>query len=166
MERLEAVDSILIDLKTIELKFLRRLLEQGGRSDIANLSPNEKTPAAKRDRICKKLAAQGLVNYDSDVAKFTISPAGRMLLTLDTTSLPVTPDELTLLRGCRGSMAPGQLSSKIPMGDRQRLIRNLAERRMLKIRSVTIKEVWLTEIGRDFSAQQLSLSVVVDGVKR
>ena len=89
-----------------------------------------------------------------------------MLLTLDTTSLPVTPDELTLLRGCRGSMAPGQLSSKIPMGNSQRLIRAIWLSIMLKIRSVTIKEVRLTEIGRDFSAQQLSLSVVVDGVKR
>ena len=144
MERVEASE-----LKTIELKFLRKLLEQGGRSEIVHLSPNEKTPVVKRDRICKKLAAQGLVDYSGDVAKFTISPAGRMLLTLDTTSLPVTPDELTLLRACRGSMAPGQLSSKIPMGDRQRLIRGLAERKMLKIRSVAIKEVWLTAQGRD-----------------
>ena len=137
------------DLKTIELKFLRKLLEQGGRCKIANLSPNEKTPVAKRDRICKKLASQGLVDYSGDVAKFTISPAGRILLTLDTTSLPVTPDELNLLRACRGSMSPGQLSSKIPMSDRQRLIRGLADRKMLKIRSVAIKEVWLTAQGRD-----------------
>ena len=143
MDRLETVE-----LKTIELKFLRKLLEQGGRSDISNLSPNEKTPAAKRDRICKNLAALGLVAYDSEVARFTISPAGRVLLTLDTTSLPVTPDELNLLKACRGSMAPGQLSSKIPMCDRQRLIRALADRKMLKIRSVAIKEVWITSQGR------------------
>ena len=52
-----------IELKTIELKFLRKLLDRGGRSEIVHLSPNEKTPAAKRDRICKKLASQGLVNY-------------------------------------------------------------------------------------------------------
>jgi len=166
MERLEAVDSILIDLKTIELKFLRRLLEQGGRSDIANLSPNEKTPVVKRDRICKKLASQGLVNYTSEVARFTISPPGRVLLTLDTTSLPVTPDELNLLRACRGSMAPGQLSSKIPMGDRQRLIRNLANRRMLKIRSVVIKEVWLTAQGRDFFFCRSKNSIDLSSISR
>ena len=146
-----------VELKTIELKFLRKLLEQGGHSEIVHLSPNEKTPVAKRDRICKKLASQGLVDYSSDVAKFTISPAGRILLTLDTTSLPVTPDELHLLRACKGSMAPGQLSSKIPMGDRQRLIRTLAKRKMLKIRSVAIKEVWLTAQGRDVVSSQFKL---------
>ncbi|PZO19397.1 MAG: hypothetical protein DCF25_08495 [Leptolyngbya foveolarum] len=161
MASLEAVD-----LKTIELKFLRRLQEQGGRSGIANLSPNEKTPAAKRDRICKKLASLELVHYDSEVSRFTISPAGRVLLTLDTISLPVTPDELNLLKACKGSMAPDQLSSKIPMGDRQRLIRGLAERRMLKVRSVAIKEVWLTASGRDFLDQQLSIPVAVSGIKR
>lgn len=136
------------ELKTIEMKFLRKLSDCGGRSDISNLSPNEKTPKTKRDRICKKLASLNLVEYESEVAKFTISAAGRMLLTLDTTSLPVTPDELNLLRACRGSMAPGQLSSKIPAGDRQRLIRSLVERKMLKIRSVTIKDVWLTDRGQ------------------
>lgn len=153
-------------LKAIELKFLRKLLEQGGRIDIANLSPNEKTPATKRDRICEKLADIGLVNYDSEIARFTISPPGRVLLTLDTTSLPVTPDELNLLRACKGSMSPGQLISKIPVGDRQRLIRDLAERRMLKVRSVAIKEVWLTASGRDFLDQQLSIPVAVGGVRR
>ena len=161
MERLENTE-----LKTIELKFLWRLLEQGGRSEIVHLSPNEKTPVVKRDRICKKLASHGLVDYSGDVAKFTISPAGRMLLTLDTTSLPVTPDELNLLRGCRGSMAPGQLSSKIPMGDRQRLIRSLAERRMLKIRSVAIKEVWLTARGREFCLHQSENLVVLSNVSQ
>lgn len=158
MERVKAAE-----LKTIELKFLRKLLEQGGRSDISSIKPNEKTPATKRDRVCKKLASLGLVAYDSDVAKFTISAAGRMLLTLDTTSLPVTPDELNLLRACRGSMAPGQLSSKIPMSDRQRLIRELADRKMLKIRSVAIKEVWITNQGRDIISGQhkpVSLSSV------
>ena len=53
-------------------------------------------------------------------------------------------------------MAPGQLSSKIPMGDRQRLIRSLAERKMLKIRSVAIKEVWLTAQGRDILGGKLA----------
>ena len=142
-------------LRTIELKFLQKLLEQGGRSDIANIRPNEKTPAAQRDRICKKLASLELVAYDSEVAKFTISAAGRVLLTLDTTSLPVTPDELNLLRACKGSMAPGQLSSKIPMGDRQRLIRGLADRKMIKIRSVAIKQVWMTTKGKDMLSEQL-----------
>ena len=144
MERVEAAE-----LKTIELKFLRKLLEQGGRSDIADIKPNEKTPAAKRDRICKNLATLGLVAYNSEVARFTISPAGRVLLTLDTTSLPVTPDELRLLKACKGSMSPGQLSQKIPVCDRQRLIRVLADRKMLKIRSVAIKEVWMTAEGKD-----------------
>lgn len=161
MASLEAVD-----LKTIDLKFLRRLQEQGGRSDIANLSPNEKTPVGKRDRICKKLASLELVHYDSEVSRFTISPAGRVLLTLDTTSLPVTPDELNLLKACKGLMAPDQLSSKIPMGDRQRLIRGLVNRRMLKISSIAIKEVWLTAQGRDSLLRQSENLVVLSSVSQ
>ena len=60
MERLEAVNSILIDLKTIELKFLRRLLEQGGRSDIANLSPNRENACGEARSHLQEASCSGL----------------------------------------------------------------------------------------------------------
>lgn len=137
-------------LKTVELKFLLRLLDkENHRSQIADIKPNDKTPITQRDRICKTLAEKGLVNYSSVVSRFTISRFGKVLLSLDTTSLPVTPDELKLLRTCKGSMSPGQLSRKIPVNARQQLIHSLAARKLIKISSVEIKEVWLTELGKN-----------------
>ncbi len=137
-------------LRAVELKFLLRLLEKRNhRSQIVDIKPNEKTTAAQRDRICKALAKKGLIDYSSEVARFTISRFGKVLLSLDTTSLLVTPDELELLRNCKGAMFPGQLSRKIPASAHQQIIRNLAARKLVNISSVKIKEVWLTEQGKN-----------------
>lgn len=140
-----------MSLKAIELKFLLRLLGcENYCGKITALNPSSKTPTAERDRICQSLESKGLVEYSSEIAKFSIAPPGRTLLSLDTTSLPVTPDELKVLKVCKGTMTPGQLGQKIPVSDRQTLISNLAERRMLKIVKTTLKEVWLTPQGKQF----------------
>ncbi len=136
-------------LKTIELKFLLKLLGcEGYRGKITELSPNSKTKAAERNRICEALGADEWVEYDNEISKFTIAPPGKTLLGLDTTSLPVTPDELTILKACKGSMTPSKLGKKVPVGDRQNIIRNLADRGMLKISETTIKEVRLSAKGK------------------
>ena len=138
-------------LKTSELKFLLKLLGcEDYRGRLVDVSPSSKTSAAERDRICQSLESKGLVGYSSDIAKFSIAPPGRTLLSLDTTSLPVTPDELKLMKACKGTMTPSQLGRGIPVGDRQTLISNLAERRMLKIIKIAVKEVWLSPRGKQF----------------
>lgn len=138
-----------MSLKAIELKFLLKLLGcEGYRGNITELSPNSKTKAAERNRICKDLGSDGWVEYDSEISKFAIAPPGKTLLGLDTTSLPVTPDELNILKACEGSMTPGKLGKKVPASDRQTIIRNLAERGMLKISETTIKEVRLSAKGK------------------
>ncbi|MGC1305882.1 MAG: hypothetical protein WA885_01545 [Phormidesmis sp.] len=138
-------------LKTIELKFILKLLGcEGYRGKMKDLSPNSGTKAPERDRICKTLATKGLVDYSSEVSRFTISRFGKVLLSLDTTSLPVTPDELKLLRTCKGSMSLGKLSRKIPADSHQQIIRSLAARKLINISSVAIKEAWLTEQGKNF----------------
>ncbi len=139
-------------LKTIELKFLLKLLGcEGDRGKITELSPNSKTKAVDRNRICKDLGSDEWVEYDSEISKFAIAPPGKTLVGLDTTSLPVTPDELTILKACndaKGSMTPSKLGKKVPASDRQNIIRNLAERGMLKISETTIKEVRLSAKGK------------------
>jgi predicted transcriptional regulator len=140
-------------LKTVELKFLLKLLGcEGYRGKISALTPNSATKAAERDRICEVLGANGTVAYDSQVGSFKLAPAGRTLLSLDTTSLPVTPDELKVLQACqkqKGLMTPGKLSN-LPTAVRQDLIRRLAERGMLVITKEVMKEVWLTAQGKQF----------------
>ena len=140
-------------LKTVELKFLLKLLGcEGYRGKIGDLKPNSGTSASERDRICKDLSAKGLVEYNAQVGSFSLAPPGKTLLTLDTTSLPVTPDELKVLKAFNnkgGSMTPGKLLS-IPADSRQDLIRSLSDRGILKITKEAIKEVWLSAQGKQF----------------
>lgn len=139
-------------LESIELKFLLKLLGfEGYQSKISAIKPSAKTKASERNKVCQNLGAKGFVDYDSEVSKFKIAPPGKTLLSLDTTSLPVTPDELNVLKACKGSMTPGKLS-KIPANSRQSMICNLAERGMLTILETTIKEVSLSAQGKQFLA--------------
>ncbi len=145
-------------LKTIELKFVLKLLGcDGYRGKITALKPNSGTSASERDRICEALGSKGLVEYDSQIERFSLQPPGKTLLSLDTTSLPVTPDELKVLRACqkkkseksKGYTTPGEVSG-VPASARQDLIHSLTERGMLKITKEVIKEVWLTAQGKQF----------------
>ncbi|MEM9087376.1 MAG: hypothetical protein AAGC93_01405 [Cyanobacteria bacterium P01_F01_bin.53] len=138
-----------IDLASIELKFLRKLLDaEDHRASITALKPNSRTSAVKCGRICQSLADRGFVEYDSEICRFTLSAPGRMLLSLQTTSLPVTPDELKLLRACRGPMTPDKLGNCVPVNMRSHLISGLVERKLLKVIKRTITEVRLTETGK------------------
>jgi hypothetical protein len=137
-------------LETIELKFLLKLLGcEGYRGKIVDLSPSSGTKPVERDRTCKSLGTKGLIEYESEISGFAITSAGRTLLNLDTTSLPVTPDELLALKACKGATTPGKLA-RVPKESRQQIILNLAERGMLKISKTTIKDVWLTAQGKQF----------------
>ncbi|MGB3670035.1 MAG: hypothetical protein WA984_07995, partial [Phormidesmis sp.] len=140
-------------LKVIELKFLLKLLGcEGYRGKMTDLNPNSKTKASERDRICMALGTEDIVEYDSQVARFSLAPPGRTLLGLDTTSLPVTPDELKVLQACqkaKGSTTPGTITG-VSADSRQALIRSLTKRGMLKINKEDIKEAWLTDKGKQF----------------
>lgn len=142
-------------LETIELKFLLKLLEtEGQRGHISALKPNSKTSKAKCDRICQSLAEKGLVDYDSEIFRFALSAPGRMLLSLQTTSLPVTPDELKLLRTCKGSMTPAKLGNCVPEDMRLPLVEALVNRKLLKVVKCAITEVRLTAAGLAFLRSQ------------
>ena len=136
-------------LEAIEQKFLLKLYEaQEHRAQLSDIKPNSRTSSAKCDRICQSLAEKGLVEYDTEIFRFTLSAPGRMLLTLTTTSLPVTPDELRLLRTCRGSMTAEKLGSCVPKEGRSQLIEGLVKRKLLKVTKKAIQEVRLTEKGK------------------
>ncbi|MBD2259264.1 hypothetical protein [Pseudanabaena sp. FACHB-2040] len=143
-----------MDVTTLELKFLLRLLAfPGYRTPISQIKINPQTKAPERDRICHSLCSKGLVDFTGEVKQFSLTPAGRTLLGLDTSTLPVTPDELLVLRACtstQGLTTPSQVSKKVPAASRQRLIQGLEGRGLLKIRSTQVKEVWLTAPGKQF----------------
>ena len=141
-----------MDLTSIELKFLLQLLGRPHyRASIRKIRPNPKTSAAKRDRICLQLCSKGLVNYTDEAQQFAITPAGFTLLNLDTTSLPVTPAELWTLRSCaKRSITPQEINRKVPVNERQQMIRNLERRGLVKVTKTQIKDVWLTLPGQHY----------------
>jgi hypothetical protein len=138
-----------MDLATIELKFLFQLLGcTNYRSPLKAIKPNPKTVDRERDGICRKLGQKGLVDFQEEIKQFAITSPGKTLLKLDTTSLPVTPDELLILKACvEQPISPQDLPQKLPEPNREPLIQALAQRGLLKLRKSEIQEVWLTAQG-------------------
>ena len=139
-------------LSSLELKFLLRLLMfPDYRAKLSQLRPSPKTSATDRDRLCRHLRQQGLIDCEETATRFGLTAAGRTLLTLDTSVLPITPDERFVLKSCQGgSITPGQIHPKVPKDQRQRLITGLAQRGLLKVTRYQIGEVWMTMAGQTF----------------
>ncbi|HEY9881781.1 MAG TPA: hypothetical protein V6D29_25245 [Leptolyngbyaceae cyanobacterium] len=141
-----------MEITLLELKFLLRLLAYNSyRTDISKIQLNPQTKTIEREKICASLCSKGLIGYSNEVKQFGITLAGRTLLGLDTSTLPATPDEIWVLRAClKGLATPEKISAKVPAESRQRLIRALESRGLIKVHSQQIKEVWLTEKGQHF----------------
>ncbi len=145
-------------LSTPEFKFLLRLLEHPPqyRSPISKIKPNPKTSASERDKACKNLCSQGLVDYEEEIIRYGITAAGKSLLSLDTSTLPVTPDERHLVQAAATQVATPGMAKKVPANARQRLLRQLVDRGLVKIHKTQIKEVWLTAQGQAFLCHEFT----------
>lgn len=139
-------------VSSLELKYLLRLLKfPDYRAPSAELRPNAKMSAAERDRLCRQLRQKGFIDCEDTVTRFSLTAAGQTLLTLDTSVLPITPDERFALKSCqRGSITPGQIHPRVPKDQRQRLIAALAQRGLVKVTQRQIGEVWMTVEGQQF----------------
>ncbi|MGB3401365.1 MAG: hypothetical protein WBA77_01595 [Microcoleaceae cyanobacterium] len=137
-----------------ELKFLLKLLGQPQyRAKITELSPTSATKASERDKICRDLCDRLLVERTEEITKFAIAPAGEPLLKLDSTTLPINEQELKALKACeKETISPGKTG--IPAASRQEVISSLVERGFIKAIKVDIKEVWLTQQGKDYLARE------------
>lgn len=133
-----------------ELKFLLKLLGYPDyRTSIANAQPNPKTKASERDRIGRQLIERGLVDCTEEIKKLAIAPPGKSLLQADPATLPISEQELKVLKAtAKGSISPGQ--TKVAADQRQAVIQSLATRGFIKIIDKKFKEVWLTDRGKEF----------------
>ncbi len=138
-----------------ELKFLLKLVGKPDyRASITELKPNSKTSASERDRICRQLRERDLVGYSEEIQKLKIAPPGQSLLKLDPAGLPVTPQELKILQACEnGAITPGK-TNITPAKTRQALIDSLAHRGFIEPVQTQIKEVWLTEQGKEYLREE------------
>ena len=139
-------------VSSLELKFLLSLLiSPDYRASITQIRPSTKTSASERAHLCRSLCQKGLVAYEEAVTRFSLTAAGRTLLTLDTTILPIIPDEKLILQSCQGgSVAPENIHVKVPLDQQQRLIEGLAQRGLLKVTQRQIGAVWITDEGQTF----------------
>ncbi|MCT7981800.1 hypothetical protein NG796_00685 [Laspinema sp. A4] len=140
-----------------ELKFLLDLLGfPDYRAAITQIKPNPKTKAAERDSICRTLADRELVGYAEEILTFAISPAGKSLLQLDPTRLPIAETEVAILRACAESTITPAQTNLAPTG--QSVIQGLAEKGLIKAEKTQITEVWLTSRGQEYLREEYNPS--------
>lgn len=140
-------------METIELKFLLKLLGfPDYRAPLSKITPNSKTSATERERICRKLRDRDLVECSYDVTKLKIASPGKSLLKSDSTELPVTDKELKVLRASeKEKISPGKTG--VPAAERGEIIQRLADRGLIELET-KVKEVWISERGKEYLREE------------
>ena len=137
-----------------ELKFLLKLLSfEEYRAPLAKIQPTPNMKASERNGLCRQLRERELVACVEEVTRLTIAPPGESLLKLDTASLPVSKDELKVLRAsAKGKITPRK--TYVPTSHRQAAIQGLADRGFIKALERKIVEVALSERGKKYLLEE------------
>ncbi|NET02170.1 MAG: transcription factor RcaD [Sphaerospermopsis sp. SIO1G1] len=143
-------------MDTNELKFVLRLLGcpnycTGLSSSIFNSFKKEK------NKICRDLGEQELVDYSREIATVKIKDAGQALLKLDSSQLPISDQELKVLERISKSskkIAPSEIKvSGLKSDERDSILKVLSERGLIDV-EIKIKrvkaQVWLTARGIEY----------------
>lgn len=149
-------------MNVVELKFLLKLLAfPDYRAPLSQITPNAKTSPSERDSICRTLGDRELIAYSTEVTEFSITPAGKALLALKTSQLPIAEIELQLLKaGAAGLTRPTEIAAKtgISPSVQQTTLENLVTRGLIKIEKAKIQDVWLTERGAEYLTDEYNPS--------
>lgn len=137
-----------------ELKFLLKLLSfEEYRAPLAKIQPTPNMKASERNGLCRQLRDRELVACIEEVTRLTIAPPGESLLKLDTASLPISKDELKVLRAsAKGKITPRK--TYVPTSERQAAIQGLASRGFIKALERKITEVSLSERGKKYLLEE------------
>lgn len=138
------------------LKFLLKLLGyKNYQVSISKIQPEPEMKVSERDEICYRLCDRGFVKFTKEVTKINIAPRGKLLLDSKKAASSLTEEELKLLKAtARGAIAPGETG--IAAIYRQAVIKDLIDQGLIEIVAQKIKEVWLTEKGKQFLCQEYS----------
>ena len=134
-----------------ELKFLLKLAalpEYQGK--ISELKPTSRTRIADTEKICRRLYDRALVECQEQITKFKLSSVGKALLKLDVQKLPLTLAELATLKACSQEIITPQKLKVTPTETRNQLISSLIERGLITVVATKIKQVWLTDKGKQY----------------
>ncbi len=136
-------------MDTSELKFLLKLLGcPDYRASLSKVKPNSKTPIAEVERISRKLRDHKLVDCSYEVTKLKIADPGKALLKLNPAGVPITNQELKVLRASeKEKIPPGKTG--VPAAERPAIIQSLADRGLIELET-KIKEVSLSKRGEEY----------------
>ncbi len=115
-----------------ELKFLLKLIGKNNYcGKISELKPNSKTKISETQSICRNLCDRELVACSETVTKIKINSAGLALLNLDADNLPVTTNELKILKACASKVITPGKTKVTPAKKREELITKLVEQGLM-----------------------------------
>ncbi len=139
-------------MESNELKFLLKLL---GFKDYRTFLATSFKEFKGKDKICRSLGERELVDYSREISAFKILPAGRALLKMDASELPISDNELKVLEKIAKSstkLKPSQIKI-VKAGERDAILQSFADRGLIEADTQMKKtkaEVWLTQRGKDY----------------
>ncbi|MBW4570264.1 MAG: transcription factor RcaD [Tolypothrix carrinoi HA7290-LM1] len=139
-------------METNKLKFLLKLL--GCPDYRSTLSANIFNSFKGKDKICRDLGEQELVDYSREIAAVKILPPGKALLQ-EPTKVAIADKELKVLEKISKASAkitPSKIT-KMKAAERDAILKTLSERGLIEVELKIKKskaEVWLTERGIEF----------------
>ncbi|MBO3458251.1 transcription factor RcaD [Aetokthonos hydrillicola Thurmond2011] len=143
-------------MESDELKFILRLLGcTNYRSPLsASIFSSFKT---NKNKICRSLGDRGLVDFSREIAGVKITPAGKTLLKMKPTELPIPDQEVKVLEAiakASGKVAPSKITvSSLKAAERDIILESLKERGLIEVETAIKKqkaEVWITQQGQDY----------------
>ncbi|PSB02614.1 transcription factor RcaD [Merismopedia glauca] len=144
-------------MESKELKFVLKLL---GCTEYRSLVSASIFDSFKQDKtkICRALSDRGLIDFEREITNLRITSAGKNVLKMDMTKLPISPVEYKLLQvllKAGGKLIPSQIKGmkNVKVAERDRLVQSLAERGLVAMESGMKRqkcEVWITEAGLNY----------------
>lgn len=137
-----------------EFKLLVNLVSSPNhRATLAQVKPLKSMKTIEVQTIALKLRDRQLLEISEEINLIKITESGKALLQLDTTELPITPEEKKILEACqKQAIKPSQIKAKSAKV-RHQLIQELIDKGLLK-GDKTIKQINLTSAGKDYLARE------------
>lgn len=139
-----------------DLKFLLKLLSyQNYQVSMTKIQLEPEMKLSEKNEICSRLCDRGLVKFTREVTKINIEAKGKSLLNNKKAVNSLTTEELKVLKAtAKGTVSPAETG--LETSYRKAVITDLLEQGLIKVIDQKVKEVWLTEKGKQFLCQEYS----------
>ncbi len=146
-------------METKQIQLLLKLLGvEGYQAKVSDVKPTSKTSVTECNRLCRQLREQNLIDTTEKIEKIKLTPSGKVLLQEDSAELPMSKNELKVLKACqKGVISPSKINVK-PANKRDELINSLIERGFLSVDRAKLETISLTETGKTFLLKEYSPS--------